>query len=45
MMIKEMEQLKQEGTFLFVDPHYLQEQGYTVTINLNDVCKVGIKPE
>ena len=44
MMIKEMEQLKQEGTFLFVDPHYLQEQGYTVTIDLNDVSKVGIKP-
>ena len=45
MMIKEMRQLKQEGTFLIVDPHYLHEEGFAVTINLNDVCKVKIGRE
>ena len=42
MMIKEMYQLKQEDTFLFIDPYQLVEQGFEVTTNLNDVCKVKI---
>ena len=40
-----MRQLKQEGTFLFIDPHDLLQQGFAVTINLNDVWKVSIGRE
>ena len=44
MMNKEMRQLKQEGTYLFIDPYDLSQKGFTVTINLNDVIKVEIQP-
>ena len=39
-----MRQLKQEGTYLFIDPYDLSQKGFTVTINLNDVVKVAIQP-
>ena len=43
MMIKEMYQLKHEGTYLFVDPAHLHHsEDFQVTINLTDVCKVLI---
>ena len=45
MRIKEMRQLKQEGIFLFIDPHDLLQKGFAVTININDVCKVSIGRE